>query len=54
MKKMNIARVAFGHEWNEQTFGVGCRERSAAKRNVESRHLTPIGLRGRLQPDTAP
>ncbi|MDI9335345.1 MAG: hypothetical protein QM533_13315 [Cytophagales bacterium] len=28
-----------------QTMGVGCRERSAAKRNVESRHLTPIGLR---------
>jgi hypothetical protein len=23
-------------------FGVGCRERSAAKRNEESRHLTPI------------
>jgi len=28
-----------------QTIGVGSRERSAVKRNVESRHLTSIGLR---------
>ncbi|MDI9335342.1 MAG: M23 family metallopeptidase [Cytophagales bacterium] len=34
-----------GPRQDAQTMGGGCRERSAAKRNVESRHLTPIGLR---------